>query len=107
MLGREEIAGRDDLTQREGAEPALNEEVQPAQVQEQLDGRVRDQLTGAMSRISAAGVVDVAKEGGNDKDLSIPANRQDPLKVGDGRRHGDFVCSDDLAHYMELVVGNL
>jgi hypothetical protein len=54
MLGREQIAGQDDFTPREGAEPALNEAVQPAQVQEQLGGRVRNQLVSAVTRISAA-----------------------------------------------------
>ncbi len=104
MLGREEIAGRDDFTQPKGAEPALNEAVQPAQVQEQLGGRVRDQLVVAVPRISATGVVDVAKERGDDKQLPIPADRQDPFQVGDGRRHGDFVCDDASTHYVELVV---
>ncbi len=63
MFGCEEIAGRDDLAQREGAEPVLNEAMKPAQVQEQLGGRVRDQLVGAVRHISTAKVLPQAASG--------------------------------------------
>ncbi len=48
VLGREEVAGRDDFAQREGAEPALSEAMKSAKVQQQLGGRLRDQLVGAV-----------------------------------------------------------
>ncbi len=105
MLGFEEVAGRDDLAQREGTEPAFNEAVKPAQVQEQLGGRVRGQLVGAVRQVSTAGVVDIAEERGDDEHLPPRADRQDPFQVGDGRRHGDLVCDDNFAHYVVLVVG--
>jgi len=105
MLGCEEVTGRDDLAQREGTEPALNEAVKPAQVQKQLGGRVRDQLVGAVRQVSTAGIVDVAEERGDDEHLPLPANRQDPFQVGDGRRQGNLVSDDDFTNHVVLVVG--
>ena len=63
MLGREEVANRDDLAQRERTEPALNEAMKPAKVQQQLGGRLRDQLVGAVRRLYTAELVDVAEKG--------------------------------------------
>jgi hypothetical protein len=63
-----------------------------------------------VSGFSAAGVVDEAKERSDDEHFPVTADGQDPLEVGDGRRHGDLVGHNDLAHHVELVVrefGNL
>jgi hypothetical protein len=71
----------------------------------QLGGRVRDRPVGAVSGNFAAGFVDVAKERGDDRHLPVAADSQNPLEIGDGRRHGDFVSDDDFTNYVEFVVG--
>ncbi len=53
--------------------------------------------------VTAAGGVDEAKEGGDNENLPVAADCQDPLDVGHGCRHGDF----QLPHDMELVISQL
>ncbi len=59
---------------------------------------------GAVRRFYTADLVDVAEKGGDDKHLSPPAIPQDPLQVGDGRRHGDLVCDDYFTNHVILIV---
>jgi hypothetical protein len=61
----------------------------------------------AVGDVTAAGGVDEAKEGGDNEDLPVSADCQDPLDVGHGCRHGDFVGHNELPHDMELVIGQL
>ncbi len=106
MLGGEEVASWNDLTKREGAEAAFDEtlEPEPDQVEEQLPSCIRYQPVSAVAGLSTAGGVDKAEERCNNEDLPIAADSQDPLEVGNGRRHGDLVGHDELAHHVELVV---
>ncbi len=62
-----------------------------------------------MSGFSAAGVVDEAKERSDNEHFPVPADGQDPLEVGDGRRNGDLVGHnallkpDEAEHYDTLA----
>jgi hypothetical protein len=53
---------------------------------------------------ATAGTVNVAEQGDYDDNLSVAANRLDPLQVGDGGRHGDLVGDYDLNLHMVNIV---
>jgi hypothetical protein len=87
-----------------GAEPPLNELVESHKVEMKLESRVRNLPVSAVPGIVTAGEVGVAEERCNDKHLPVAAHCQDPLQVGDCRRHGYLVGHDELAHHVKLVV---
>jgi hypothetical protein len=104
MLGCEEVPGWDYLALGVGAEPPLNELVETHKVEMKLESGIRNLPVGAVPDIVAAGGVDVAEERCNNKHLPVAAHCQDPLQVGDCRRHGCLVGYDELAHHVVLVV---
>jgi hypothetical protein len=87
VLGGEEVARRNDLAGRVGAESAFNKLVKPDQVEEELQSGVRYQPMGAVASFATAGDVCEAEKGGDDEDPSVATHSQDPFQVRDGRRH--------------------
>jgi hypothetical protein len=62
---------------------------------------------GTMRLLTAAELVDVAEEGGDDINLPPSTDRQDPLQVCDSGHHGNLVSHDDLTHHVVFVVRQL
>ncbi len=77
--------------------------MEASQIQKKLSRRVRYQPVCAVGDVTAAGGVDEAKEGGDNEDLPVAADCQDPLDVGHGCRHGDFDGQNELPHDMLYV----
>ncbi len=74
VLGGEKVASWYDLTRREGAQPSLDELVEPDQVHVELQRRVRDEAVGAVRCLVTTGEVDEAEKRSDYEDsYSLPA----------------------------------
>ncbi len=96
-----------DLARREGAQPALDELVEPDEVHVELQRRVRDEAVGAVRCLVTTGEVYKAEKRSDNKDPPVATDSKDPLHVCDRCRHGDLVGHDELTHHMVFVVFQL
>ncbi len=79
--------------------------MKPSEIVQKPVVKVRNPAVDAVSRCRAAGAVRVPQAGGDDEDFAISAHGQQPLDVGDRRRHGNLLYHHELAYDMILFVG--